>query len=121
MSILKQVHLDSVNRRADGSVSMKFTTDLEQSSEELMLMDKERQTRGVIYYSQKGALTQQEVDELDNVDIEIEGKSKSQRLRAVLFVWWKQQGEQGDFKDFYATHMEKLIQFVKDKLEDDKN
>lgn len=117
--IIRQVELVRANRKADKSVSMTFTTDLEQSTQEFMQIDENVQTRGILYYSQRGVLTQQEVDELDNVEIDLEGKTKSQRLRAVLFILWKQQGEQGDFKEFYATHMEKLIQFVKDKLEDE--
>lgn len=117
MGLLKQVEFTKATRKADRSVTYTFVTDLEQSPEELMEADRLLQTRGVIYFSNKGTLTQQEVDELDDVDIELEGKSKSQRLRAVLFVLWKQEGEQGEFKEFYADRMEKLITMIKDKLE----
>jgi len=115
--IIRQVELLRANRKADKSVSLTFVTDLEQTTEEFMEIDENVQTRGILYYSQRGQLTQQEVDELDNVDIELEGKTKSQRLRAVLFIEWKQNGEQGEFKDFYADRMEKIIQHYKDRLE----
>ena len=51
------------------------------------------------------------------VDYEDTGKSKAQRLRAVLFVYWKQ-NNQGyeDFELFYSFHMEKIISHFKDKL-----
>lgn len=118
MKIIRQVTFDGGNRRKDGSVKLSFTTDLEQSTEDFMEIDQARNTHGILYYSDRGALTQAEVDELDSVDIELEGKSKSQRLRSVLFILYKQQGEIGDFKDFYSAWMEKIIQGLKDKLED---
>jgi len=47
---------------------------------------------------------------------ETEKKSKSQRLRATMFVWWKSEGQPGDFPNFYDAKMEQLIDFVKAKL-----
>jgi hypothetical protein len=46
------------------------------------------------------------------------GKSLSQRLRGVLFVYW-QQHETGfeEFNDFYSDYMEKRITNIKSKLE----
>lgn len=44
-------------------------------------------------------------------------KSQSQRLRDVIFILWKQQGGKGDFEMYYRTQMEKLIEYVKQKLE----
>jgi len=68
-SLLRQVTLDRATRKKDKSVSITFITDLEQSSEEYMEMDKLLQTRGILYYKNHGELTQEEVDELDNVDV----------------------------------------------------
>ncbi len=45
------------------------------------------------------------------------GKTASQRLRAAIYVLWDQQGKQGEFATFYTSKMEKIIDFVKDKLE----
>lgn len=47
-NILKQVSLDSVTRRKDKSVSLKFTTDLEQTSQELATMDECMGSTGVL-------------------------------------------------------------------------
>lgn len=44
-------------------------------------------------------------------------KTPSQRLRAVLFVYWKQLKGEQDFDSFYKFQMEKLIEQVKEKLE----
>ena len=117
MSLLRQVTLSRASRKTDKTVSINFITDLEESSEGFMEIDKLLQSRGILYYSDKGELTQAEIDEIDNVDIELEGKTLSQRLRAVLYVLWKQQGEAGDFKDFYTSFMNLRIENIKEKLD----
>jgi len=117
MNLLRQVTLDRSNRKKDKSVSITFITDTEQSTDEFMEIDKLTDTMGVLYYKAHGSLTQQEVDELDKVDVELEGKTKSKRLRAVMYVYWKQLGEQGDFKEFYSSYMEKIIEKIKTKLD----
>lgn len=43
-------------------------------------------------------------------------KSPALRLRNVLFLLWKQQGEKGNFEVFYQASLEKLINQVKEKL-----
>lgn len=45
------------------------------------------------------------------------GKTPSQRFRSVLFLLWKQQGSKGDFSQYYATHYERLIEQIKEKLD----
>lgn len=115
-NIIRQVTFERANRRKDKSVSLSFTTDLEQSTLEFMEMDKLIGSRGVIHYSDRGELTQAEIDKLDEVDVELEGKTKSQRLRSVLYLYSKQLGEE-DFKKFYSEYMEKIIQAYKNKLD----
>lgn len=47
-----------------------------------------------------------------------DGKSPSQRLRAVLFIWFEQQGRPGeDFEVFYRMKMNMLIDKIKEKLQ----
>jgi len=117
MKILKQVTLDSVRRRKDKSIGLTFITTTEQTPEQLMEIDRLTDQSGVIYFKGSGTLTQEEVDELDNVDIELEGKSKSQRLRNVLFVYWNQLGKPDEWKSFYSIQMEKFIENLKQKLD----
>lgn len=46
-----------------------------------------------------------------------ETKTPSARLRAVLFVFWKDvRGGKGNFNEFYRETIEKYIQNVKEKL-----
>jgi len=81
-----------------------------------MEIDKLNGATGIVHFSDRGELTQAEIDEIENIDFEVEGKTKSQRLRNVLYILWKQEGE-GEFKEFYANRMEKLITKIKDRLE----
>lgn len=55
--------------------------------------------------------------EVIEVRREMEGKTPCQRLRGVLFVLWKKQGEKEAFEAFYSQHMEKVIEWVKRKLD----
>jgi hypothetical protein len=53
---------------------------------------------------------------LDSVDTESDLKNPSQRLRAVLFIWWKSEKPDVTFNEFYHSKMEKVIEWVKTKL-----
>lgn len=44
-------------------------------------------------------------------------KTPSQRLRAVLYLLWKQAGEKGDKEDHYRSKMESIIEQLKERLE----
>jgi hypothetical protein len=104
--------------KKDKSVSLSFITQLEQSSEEFMKIDSLLNDSGVLYFKSNGNLTKEEVNGLDDVEIEVEGKTKSQRLRNVLYVLNKQ-NDNGDFKNFYADEMERIIKHYRDKLKKD--
>jgi hypothetical protein len=115
MNLLRQVTLNRANRKADRSASMTFTTQLEQSKEEMSDIDGELGQNGILYFKPSGELTQQEIDEINNTEIEVEGKTLSQRLRNVLYVY-NEQNQNEDFKEFYATEMNKIIEHYKSKL-----
>ena len=51
-------------------------------------------------------------------DYDDTSKSKAQRLRSVLFIYWKQDKMGYEvFDDFYNFYMEKFINHIKSKLE----
>lgn len=116
MNLLKNVILTRASRRADKTIAITFTTCIEQDSEEFMHIDKLLSSNGVLYYSEKDSLTQEEIDAINGVDIKKEGKSKSQRLRNVLYLVHKQLGTKQDFKDYYSDELEKIINHYKKKL-----
>jgi hypothetical protein len=55
-------------------------------------------------------------EDVPKQDAELNQKTLSQRLRAVLFIWWQQLGEKEKFQDFYEDKMEKFIEHIKSKL-----
>ena len=116
-NILTTATFERCNRKKDRSVSLSFTTSTEKTPEELMEMDRLLNDSGTLFFKSNGNLTKEEIKELDNVEIEVEGKSKSQRLRNVLYVYHSQLETDVTFDSYYSTEMERIIQHFKDKLE----
>lgn len=81
----------------------------------------EEQVEVIKYLSSAGWLLFKEnevqEEEIPKQDADIERKTASQRLRAVIFVKWKQVGEPGLFQDYYDAVMEDKIESVKQTLE----
>ena len=68
------------------------------------------------------APNEDEVGEVPEESAHVDEKSASERLRNVMFVWYKQETEAnrfvGLFETFRKEKMEKIIEGVKSKLED---
>lgn len=67
------------------------------------------------------AASKPELEDLDIPDVtpEFRGeKTPSQRLRAILYRLWEQNGASGTFEVYYRTSMEKIMTSLKDKLDD---
>ncbi len=61
-----------------------------------------------------------QLDELNNLKVEFDDPTKtpSKRLRAVIFLNWKQKNEgYSQFHDYYIVHMERIIDHFKGKLD----
>lgn len=68
------------------------------------------------------SLSQEDIELLQSSKLGIDdipnSKSQSQRLRNVLFIYWKQNdGGYSDFNLFYQNRMDKIIDQIKSKLE----
>jgi hypothetical protein len=59
----------------------------------------------------------QEPAQLKEVKGQFDTKTPSQRLRAVMYVWFRQSKAQGEFEDFYKREMERIIETYKGHLE----
>ncbi len=112
--------LDGYQRRKDRSVSLRFLTQ-EKTSSEVMSIDEALQQFGILYFRGEEDMNSEEIEELDKIELDIydEPKTQSQRLRNVLFILWKQEGEKGEFKKFYKQKTEEIIQHFKNKLQDE--
>ena len=121
MKLLKQCTLDGVTRRKDKSLKISFITNLEQSSTELMEVDKLLDTSGVLYFKQSEGLSTDEISQIDKVVLDKpNGKSQSERLRNVLYIYCKQKigkdPTKEQFAEFYQKYTEKYITYLKDQL-----
>lgn len=58
-----------------------------------------------------------QVEEIPEVDSDFQAKSQSQRIRGCLYRLWEQRGSQGTFETFYKEQTEKIITYIKSKLE----
>lgn len=98
----------------DGTMTLRFRT---QELNEDQKMD------CITHYQQFGWLGF--VDSEDATDLDIpkdspqrEGKSASQRLRAVIFILWKQTEGKTTFDQFYDRYMNAIIDKTKEKIDD---
>lgn len=100
--------------RKDGSIKLSFDS-RELSAEEYMVVMGFRNTEGWLCFSPN-----EEDLEIPKEHAEIDEKTPSERLRAVLFVWYKQETESrkfvGTFETFKREKYEKIIDTVKSKL-----
>lgn len=71
----------------------------------------------VTVYINPAGITEEDIEVIDSVEPDLPGKSPSQRLRAVLYLMWKN-SPQG-FKDqhtHYLHYMDKIIDHYKNLL-----
>lgn len=108
---LLNAEIGTVSSRADGSVAFRVITGELRPSEAGAVLAFHGKACKVTVLPHEGA-----PEEVVVVDSEITRKTPGQRLRAVLFLYWKNEGENGRFEDFYAVKMEALIEHVKSKL-----
>ena len=104
--------INSIRSRKDGSLGMSVETPELTTEEKVALME----LQGVYLTT---LLLPKDTPNAPTikVDTELNTKTPSQRLRATLFVLWKQKGEQGQFESFYNLYMEKIIDRLKSELE----
>jgi len=108
--------LESANRKADRSVSLRFTTLTEITTDELMVMD--------TYFQNAGHLLFRE-NEFKGVDIPAEDvevdteKSQSTQVRDALWVLYKAKGNDGGDKDAWNKFYRQSQQAFKARILDE--
>jgi len=103
--------INSIRSRKDRSVSFSAETPELTNDERNVFFDLQGVNANMLLEPEEGN------KEVLNVDTDLDNKSQSQRIRSTLFVYWKQHGEIGEFKDFYYKATEKYINEIKSKLE----
>ena len=106
------VILSSISHTRDRGIRLGFTTQ-ELNKDERAVIEDQFQQYGNLLFSPN------EIDYSDIPKEQAEDKSKtpSKRLRNVLYVLWKQTSKEKDFELYYRIRMEKIIDYVKVKLD----
>lgn len=99
--------LDGANRKKDGSVTLRFVTNLELSTEEYMVIDTYRQSMGYLLF-RENKFTEAEIPQED-VESDI-AKSQSEQQRDALWVLFKAKGNDTSDKDAWNRFYKKSIQ-----------
>jgi len=110
-SIGCNIIITSLRSKVDKSLGVSFVTPELSSIEKVAMMDLQGINTNAIFTP---------LDEPTNGKIkitkDITTKTQAERIRAVLFVWWKQLGVEVPFDEFYRQETEKYIDEIKLKL-----
>ena len=114
---IKHAEIGTVTSRVDGAVAFRvITPELSLEQRAVMLGLHGKNVRIMM------EPIDVPIEALVEVESEAEPKSKCQRLRNVLFVWWKQSCDipkrgPKTFEEFYHVKMESIINKAKEALE----
>ena len=111
-SIQTPLIITSIRSRKDGSLGFSAETPEYTTEEKVAFMELQNKNVTCIL-TPDDYKTEEEL----KVDTEIDTKTQSQRIRSVLYVLWKELGEEGLFRDFYEKETEKFIIHIKGRLE----
>jgi hypothetical protein len=114
-AIRTEAQLTSFRARSDRSVGFSGVTPELSSSEKAAMFDLQNLLVELVIFPKDD-----HEGEMLDVEKEMEGKTPSQRLRACLFVLWKAAGEKEAFELYYSQQMEKIIEWVKRKIDGEK-
>jgi hypothetical protein len=112
--------LEDYKSAKKGSVSVKFITNENLTPEQHMMIVRSEDKFGHLIFLP----TETEETELLNIinnlpalTKEVNEKTPSERMRAVLFIYWKEKCKDGKlFDEFYRHYMEQIIDQIKLKL-----
>lgn len=106
------VIINRVSTRKDRSLTVSLETPELDSTEAVALMQLANRELNMVLTP-----VGESVSAVKEVRGQFDTKTPSQRLRAVLFILWKQADGTGDFEDLYRREMQTIIDGVKARLE----
>lgn len=112
MKLILPAVINPPTLRKDGSAKITFDT-RELNAEEIFTIMSLRHTEGWVCF----APNPDDVSETPEEKAEVDEKSPSERLRSVMYVWYKQEFEAGTFVGLFDTFrkekMEQIIESIK--------
>lgn len=106
--------IEGIRARKDGSLGLTVTTPELTVQEKAMFMELQNLNVNLLVEPE----SEGEVGEY-KVSADLNEKKPSTRMRAVLFILWKQnpEGHDNDFDGYYRIKMEQLIDNLKSKID----
>jgi len=109
--------VERLNSLKDGSINITVCTQ-ELSPSKVAELFELRGKLATVYIS-PAEITNKEMHLIDTMEPDLPGKTPSQRMRNVLFVLWKQDGEgYKDFPRYYEAKMNSYIEGLKQNIKD---
>ncbi len=117
-TVVFEAGINKVATLSDGSLSINLHTQ-ELDDDTMTRIFKLRKLPGMCLLSTDDKISQEEIDLVENftTDYEINTKSQSQRLRAVLYRVWESGDQKIDFRIFYENNLDRIINKYKALLE----
>lgn len=117
-SVIIEAGIEGVATRVDNTIKITLGTQ-ELGADTLARVFKLRGKAGLVLIS-AGEITQDQIDlvEKSSVDYDLGNKSKSQRLRGVLYRLWEAQGAKDDFDAYYNAKLNKMIEYFKEQIDE---
>lgn len=101
--------ITSISSKADGSLGLRVSTPELSVEEKVLFMSLQN-------LNIKLTIEPEDAVDIVKIDKKMDGKSPSERLYNVIFVYYKQVNSTEDFQAFYKRNIEHLIDAYKDKL-----
>lgn len=114
--LLLPTYVENISTRKDKTVKITLGTQ-ELSPSKAGELFQLLNTLAITYISPK-QMSQVELDQVDKIDPEFEGKTQSQRIRNVLYKLFEQDNEGfKDFDSYYKSKTERYIEHLKSKIQ----
>jgi len=105
------VTFDNFSPRADRTVSLRFSSNLEVPDAFFADLASHRSFSGWLVFADSATI------EAPTEDVPDREKSPAKRLRNSLYVLWEQRGSNGSFEQYYTDQMNKITERVKINLD----
>lgn len=115
--ILLSSYVESISTRKDRSIKLVLGTQELSNGNAAELFGLQNKIVAC-YISPKETIDQKEMDQVDKLDPEFQGKTQSQRIRNTLFILFQKNSEgHKEFDSYYKSKTEKYIEHLKSKID----